>query len=572
MQKVKEEVWELKLGANYQSSGETTFTVWAPHHSNICLKLEGDKAVRMEKDALGYFSITHQASPGDLYFYQLENGSLRPDPVSRLLPKGVHGPTQVVDPSYTWHDEEWKKVEMCDALFYELHVGTFTERGTFESIIDRLDYLVELGVNVIELMPITQFPGRWNWGYDGVSLYAPCHTYGGPLGLKRLVDMCHKKGIAVCLDVVYNHLGPEGNILNDFGPYFHNRYHTPWGKALNYDSAYSNEVRRYIIDNARYWVEEYHIDFLRLDAVHGIFDFSAHEMLHHLVEEVSIPIIAENELNDCRYLRTKEEGGWEFAALWNDDYHHAIHAYLTGENHIYYADFGTLDHITTCLKECFYYTGKYSKFRKRDVGNSAEGIPLEKFICFIQNHDQVGNRPLSDRLSTLISSEKLKVAATLNILSPMTPMLFMGEEYGETNPFDYFVDFSDEKLMRSIYEGRKREFRSESMPFPGKESYMQSRLTWKTEGDFLQLYKTLIALRKEHPPRKGITSADVTVHQGEDWLAFEYPTRSDKVLAVLAVFKPMTLELPLAQREVLFSTQNITKKWNFEGECATVLV
>lgn len=569
--------WRLLLGADYLGQGETAFTVWAPLQSALWLKVEGQKPIPMKRDEWGYFTLTEAASPGDLYTYQLVNGLQRPDPVSRLLPKGVHGPTQIVNTDYDWHDGEWSGIELSDAIFYELHVGTFSPRGTFEAIIDRLDYFLELGINMIELLPIAQFAGRWNWGYDGVSLYAPCYAYGGPLGLKRLVDHCHKKGIGVCLDVVYNHFGPEGNYLAEFAPYLHNRYHTPWGKALNYDSAMSDHVRRYVIDNALYWVYEYHIDALRLDAIHGIFDFSAHEMLRELREALpkNVHVIGENNLNDCRFLRPKEEGGWEFSAVWNDDFHNAMHAYFTKENHIYYGDFGKLEHITKCLDEGIVYSGQYSPFSKRRRGNSAENIPYEKFICFIQNHDQVGNRPFGERLSTLLPLSRLKMAATLNILSPMTPMLFMGEEYGEENPFEYFVDFSDEKLMRSIYEGRKREFHCDHMPFPGKESYMKSHLSWDTKASYQEvysMYRKLIALRKEYPPKKGLVANDVNVFSEEEWFAFEYPTRVDKSLVVLLVFAPCQIELPFEQREVIFSTQNVSKKWEFTEETALVLL
>ncbi|MFZ0565307.1 MAG: malto-oligosyltrehalose trehalohydrolase [Chlamydiales bacterium] len=586
----------LDLGANIQQDGSTSFKVWAPFHLSLAVEIEKKGIFPLLKQPEGYFSLTvEEVGTQDCYFYVMENGLNRPDPVSRSLPKGVHGPTQIIDPySYEWQDGDWKGIDLRDCIFYELHVGTFTSEGTFEAIIEKLDYLIDLGVNCIEIMPVAQFPGRWNWGYDGASLYAPFSGYGGAEGLKQLVDASHQKGIAVCLDVVYNHLGPEGNYLGEFGPYFSEIYHTPWGKAFNYDGAYSDSVRDFVIKNALYWIVEYHIDALRLDALHGIYDFSASPMLPELVVEVKkisealgkkIHILAETGLNDSRVVRPKEEGGWEMSALWNDDFHHAAHVSLTNERGTYYQDFEGLSDLAKALKRAFIYDGEYSVFRKKRHGNSAVGLSFEKFIVFIQNHDQIGNRPLGERLSVLVGRERLKLAALLLLMTPSPPLLFMGEEYGERAPFEYFVDYEEEQLMRSIYEGRKKEFHKEDMPFPGKESFDNSLLTWDMDRELFSLYRDLIAFRKQNLPKKGITGEDVQVYYSpeEEWLAWEYQAESGKWIGVICYLGKekdfIRLKLPfkhLSQGKVLLSTQKIASlggegELTISSDCAVVV-
>ncbi|TFH04164.1 MAG: malto-oligosyltrehalose trehalohydrolase, partial [Spirochaetales bacterium] len=378
--------------------------------------------------------------------------------------------------------------------------------------------LLELGVTAIELMPVAQFPGERNWGYDGVYPFAPQNSYGGPLGLKKLIDACHGRGLAVVLDVVYNHLGPEGNYLHGFGPYFTDRYRTPWGEAVNFDGPYSDEVSRYFIDNALYWICEYHVDALRLDAVHGIFDFSARHFLKELAAEVhreaeslgrEIHVIAESDLNDVRLIDSPDKGGYGLDGQWNDDFHHILHTLLTGEKDGYYQDFAGVAQMVTSFNERFVYSGQYSRFRQRCHGNSAAGIPAEQFVVFAQNHDQVGNRMLGERLPSLVSFESLKLAAGAVLLSPYIPLLFMGEEYGEEAPFLYFISHSDPGLMEAVREGRKEEFRSFSSggdpPDPGSiETYLRSkpdqgkRFSGKNAVLF-QFHKTLIALRKNIP-------------------------------------------------------------------------
>ncbi|WP_447984234.1 malto-oligosyltrehalose trehalohydrolase [Nitrospira sp. Nam74] len=461
---------QLNLGAQPHASG-TRFTVWAPHASRIDLKLvdESRTPLPMIRRAAGYFETdAPNVRTGDRYVYLLDGNKERPDPASRSQPEGVHGPSEVVDPrQFQWTDRHWHGLAREQLIIYELHVGTLTTRGTFQAIIPYLGYLRDLGITAIELMPVAQFPGTRNWGYDGVGLFAPQNTYGGPQGLKELVNACHQHGIAVILDVVYNHVGPEGNYLADFGPYFTDRYRTPWGSAINYDGPDSDDVRHFVVSNAIYWVTEYHIDALRLDAIHGIYDFSAVHILKELADAVHAEagrlgrtalVIAESDLNDSRIISPSGEGGYGLDAQWSDDFHHALHVLLTGERAGYYEDFGQLADLTTALQDGFVYAGQHSKHRRRRHGNTIRHRPPQQLVICAQNHDQIGNRALGERLSTLVPAEALKSAATAVLLAPQTPMLFMGEEYGETAPFQYFVDHSDADLNEAVRQGRKKEF------------------------------------------------------------------------------------------------------------------
>lgn len=570
----KMNAWQLDLGANPSQTGKTQFKVWAPHHASFFLRVIGKQTFSMEKESCGFFTLeTDSVEPGDHYYYVMGNGLARPDPVSRFLPRGVHGPTEIIDPSgYNWHDQSWKGIHLRDAIFYELHVGVYTPEGTFDALIDKLDYFKELGINCVEIMPFAHFPGRFNWGYDGASLYAPFSGYGGVGGFKRFVDACHQAKIAVCLDVVYNHLGPEGNYLKEFGPYFSSTYHTPWGKAFNYDGAYNDFVREYVIKNALYWIVEYHVDMLRLDAIHGIYDFSPIPMLSELsaaIHEISktlgrqVHVIAETGQNDANVVRSPAVGGWDICAIWNDDYHHSAHVALTGESTTYYGDFNGLPDLAAALSKNFVFDGKYSPFLKKRHGCASSDIPFEKFIVFLQNHDQTGNRPMGDRLSTLVNKDRLKIAACLSLLSPSIPMLFMGEEYGETAPFEYFVDYENENLMRSVYEGRKREFHRQDMPFPGKESFKNSQLTWKGDKELFALYKNLIALRKDNLPKVGLVPREIHVYLSEEkWIAWEYPTRQKEWIGIFIYLGDEKLELPSfpfqkVKGELLLATQKI---------------
>ncbi len=405
--------WALDIGASLISKEEVRFKVWAPLTEKFSVEITSQKKtriIRLDKNERGYFEgIGKGVYNGDCYFYVLENESRHPDPASRFQPAGVHGPSQIIDTSnFQWEDEGWEGVPFRKFIIYELHVGTFSRDGTFESVIPYLDYLKELGITAVELMPVAQFPGERNWGYDGVYPFAPQNSYGGPRGLKTLINTCHKKGIAVILDVVYNHLGPEGNYLRNFGPYFTDKYKTPWGDAINFDGPYSDEVRHFFISNALYWLTEYHADALRIDAIHGIFDFSAKHFLQELGETVrnqaellgrNVRLMVESNLNDVRFINPIEIGGYGLDAQWNDDFHHSLHTLITGEDKGYYQDFGEMEHLIKAFREGFVYSGGYSKFRKRRYGNSSIDRPAHQFIVFSQNHDQVGNRMSGDRLA-----------------------------------------------------------------------------------------------------------------------------------------------------------------------------
>ncbi|NMG11382.1 malto-oligosyltrehalose trehalohydrolase [Brasilonema sp. UFV-L1] len=516
----------MKIGAHYLGNGHCEFSVWAPNAEAVAIKIVSpqERIFPMQRhEAEGYWHIkADDIQPGTLYYYQLNNGESRPDPASYLQPLGVHGPSQVIDPSFTWNDSNWSGVSLESMIIYELHVGTFTKEGTFEAIIPRLKDLRELGVNAIEIMPIAQFPGDEttdgcayrNWGYDGVYPFAVQNSYGSPEELKRLVDACHQEGMAVVLDVVYNHFGPEGNYMSHFGPYFTETYRTPWGSAINFDNAYSHDVRHYFIENALYWLRDYHIDGLRLDAIHAIYDFGAKHFLEELAENVislreqqgrKIYLIAESDLNDPRVVRPPELGGYGIDAQWSDDFHHALHSLLTGDNIGYYEDFGKCEHLAKAYQQTFVYDWKYSAHRRRFHGSSTGDRPLTQFVACIQNHDQIGNQLLGERLSQLVSFEALKLAAGAVILSPYIPLLFMGEEYGEEAPFTYFVSHSDPDLIKAVRQGRKQEFAAfhyaGEPPDPeSSQTFLKCKLNWekRKEGKHQILwsfYQNLIQLR-----------------------------------------------------------------------------
>jgi maltooligosyltrehalose trehalohydrolase len=476
--------------------------------------------VEMAPEEGGYFQVfCPGVKSGDLYRYLLDGTVERPDPASRCQPQGVHGPSQVIDPgSHTWKDAGWQGVPLTDFIIYELHVGAFSTAGTFAGVAQRLDYLCELGITAVELMPVAQFPGDRNWGYDGVFPFAVQMSYGGPDRLKGLVDDCHRRGLAVILDVVCNHLGPEGNYLHAFGPYFTDRYRTPWGDAVNFDGPGSDGVRDYFIANALFWIAEYHIDALRLDAVHAIYDFSARHILdelgdavHRLAATLGRPayVIAESDLNDSRLIRPRALGGYGLDAQWNDDFHHALHALLTGERQGYYEDFGGFGRLFTAFTEGFVYSGGYSRYRQRRHGNDAADIDPWRFVVFAQNHDQVGNRWAGDRLARHLDPERLKLAAAAVLLAPYLPLLFMGEEYGESAPFQYFVNHADPALIEAVRGGRRQEFAefagAGEIPDPqAKATFLRSRINLgqRHHGQHELLYGfycRLIELRKRNP-------------------------------------------------------------------------
>ncbi|HLI23620.1 MAG TPA: malto-oligosyltrehalose trehalohydrolase [Acidimicrobiales bacterium] len=511
----------------------TRFAVWAPGHRRVELVLD-DRRVDMEADPeaadrpgsgppdrWGWWSVgVEGAGPGTRYRFSVDGGPPRPDPRSRWQPHGVDGPSAVDDPrSFPWSDGGWRGARLAGAVIYELHVGTFSAEGTFEGAIAHLDHLVDLGVTAVEIMPVAEASGERGWGYDGVDLWAPHHAYGGPRGLRRLVDACHARGLAAVLDVVYNHLGPAGNYLAEFGPYFTDRYRTPWGQAVNFDGEGSDGVRRFVIDNALMWLSDYHFDGLRLDAVHAIYDDSA----LHVLEEMALSVdaladhlgrplwlIAESDRNDARLVRSREAGGYGLAASWDDDYHHALHSALTGERSGYYADYGSLTQVGRALERVFVYGRDWSPFRRRHHGRPVGDVPASRFVVCAQNHDQVGNRAVGERLAALTSTGRLHVAAALVLLGPCVPMLFQGEEWGASTPFQYFTAHEDPQLGRAVSEGRRREFGAfgwdpADVPDPqDPATFERSRLDWRElasepHAGLLRWHRRLIALRRAYP-------------------------------------------------------------------------
>jgi maltooligosyltrehalose trehalohydrolase len=511
---------KLDVGAVCLSNGGVRFRVWAPFCRSVHVELHGRERLPLLSSDEGWFEATvASVGPGTRYMYLLDAERWRPDPVSRALPEGVHGPSEVIDTSaFVWTDSGWRGPALKNLILYELHVGTFTPEGTFDAVIPRLPALRALGITAIELMPVASFPGVRNWGYDGVGVYAPQRSYGGPAGLQRFVNACHAIGLAVVLDVVYNHFGPEGNYLADFGPYFTDRYETPWGKAINYDGADAGPVRQFVVENACYWIREYHLDGLRLDAVHGIFDASPVHILRELnctvhAEAVrlrrSVLVIAESDLNDRRVIIPVQEGGFGLDAQWSDDFHHALHALLTGEREGYYADFGTLEQLATAYASSFVFSGQHSTYRARPHGTPVVDLPVERFVICAQNHDQIGNRAEGDRLAALIPFDALKLAAAAVLLSPYIPLLFMGEEYGEPAPFQFFTDFEDPALQRAVRQGRQGEFKcfgwSAVIPDPqDPATFARSTLDWARRermphAHLMALYRALLSLRQAEP-------------------------------------------------------------------------
>jgi len=521
--------FSLDIGATPVPGG-VRFRVWAPAVTSLQVELvdAGELKTPLRRDG-EYFHGVVPASVGDRYWYWLDGTLRRPDPASRSQPDGVHGPSRVIDPAFAWNDRGWRGKSLDELIFYELHVGAFTPEGTFDAAIQRLDYLNELGITAIELMPVAQFPGKRNWGYDGVFPFAPQLSYGGTAGLKRFVDACHQKGLAVILDVVYNHLGPEGNYLHAFAPYFTDRYRTPWGDAVNLDGPYSDGVRHYFIANACHWISEYHIDGLRLDAVHGIFDFSARHFLAELKEAVRLLadnlgrpayVIAESDLNDPRLITDSAHGGFGLDAQWCDDFHHTLHTLLTGERDGYYEDFGEFAQLVTAFREGFVYAGDYSKYRRRRHGSPSGKLPPSNFVVCVQNHDQVGNRARGDRLAEQLSAEQLRLAAAAVILSPYLPLLFMGEEYGEKTPFPFFTSHGDPELAEAVRLGRQvaLSVSEGEMPDPqAEETFLSAKIDpiKRRNGWHRHLFdftRELIRLRKSLAPLARLSREGMLVH------------------------------------------------------------
>jgi maltooligosyltrehalose trehalohydrolase len=576
------------VGSFLKNQNACSFTVWAPLRKKVEVVIENEKSLHeLTKNDVGYWSATvENIKPGTNYFFRLDGDKKYPDPASRAQPDGVHGPSAVVEHTYHWTDTEWKGIPLYDMVIYELHVGTFTGSHDFDGVIAKLPYLKKLGINAIELMPLSQFPGGRNWGYDGVFPFAVQASYGGAQGLKKLVDEAHLHRIAVILDVVYNHQGPEGNYFSAYGPYFTEKYKTGWGKAINFDDAWCDGVRHYYWQNALMWLDEFHIDGLRLDAVHAIWDLSA----SHFIEELSAKVknleeqcgrkkvlIAEFDLNNPRYISPVSKGGYGMDGQWIDEFHHALHALVTGEVDGYYEDFGDTDHLAKSLKHSYVYTGQYSIHRKKFFGREPEATTYDQFIVFAQNHDQIGNRMLGDRLTTMLSGEALKLTAATFLLSPHVPMLFMGEEYGEKNPFQYFVSHTDPALVEMVRKGRKEEFSyfkwQGEVPDPQSEkTFQQCILSWNMEkhqeGKMLfSFYQHLIDFRKKRPAMQGTTRDSLEVlSSGNRIISFERKFRNDCILIVLNFNKqPVSFTLP-AKQKVKKIFDSSSAQWNGPGE------
>jgi maltooligosyltrehalose trehalohydrolase len=552
--------WEQPLGAFPAGPSATAFRVWAPRAEGLVLRA-GGRVHELGDAGYGIREAELPVGPGEDYAYVLEGFEL-PDPCSRWQPAGLRGPSRVLDvAAFEWTDAGFQAPDLRDLVVYELHVGTFTQEGTFEAAIPYLRGLRELGVTAVELMPVAEFPGAHGWGYDGVYLSAAHGPYGGPLGLQRLVDAAHGEGLAVLLDVVYNHLGASGAMaMEAFGPYFTERHETIWGRAINFDDADSDPVREWVLQSAEQWIRDFHVDGLRLDAVHAILDSSPTHLVQklcgrlHAIEPRAL-VIAESGLNDPRVVRSHERGGWGCDAVWADDFHHALRVLLTGDRDGYYAEFGDVRQLAKAFRRPHVHDGTYSSFRRRRFGARADDLPPERFVVFAQNHDQVGNRALGDRLPV----HARPLAALCTLLSPFTPMLFMGEEHGERHPFQFFSDHIDEEIAVATREGRRREFAAftrfagEEVPDPqDPATFRSSKLSREGEPVGLRdLYARLLAARRELPPGD---AAPVEYDEHQGWLRV-----GRGPYAVLANFSRRPAHVPVDHPvEVVLATHHAT--------------
>ena len=552
------------------------FSVWAPFAETLELVTEEGGTSRrsaMRREADGYWHAESDAAIArGGYRYAVDGKGPFPDPRSRWQPHGVHGASHLIEAGLprAGGGSGFRPKPMQEAVIYELHVGTFTPAGTYAAAAEKIDHLADLGVTHVELMPLATFPGRRGWGYDGVNLYAPLPAYGTPEDLARFVDRCHERGLAVLLDVVYNHLGPDGNYLSRYGPYFTDRVKTPWGEAINYDGASSDEVRRFVIDNACMWLRDYGFDGLRLDAVHAIFSFEAIHILEELAAAVrrlgdelhrSFVLIAESDLNDPRLVHPVSRGGYGLDAHWSDDFHHAVHRYFTGETSGYYADFHGLADVAAALRDGYVYQGQYSAFRQRRHGRPPTGVGSDQLVVCAQNHDQIGNRARGERLSMLVDVPRLRAIAALTMLSPFVPLLFQGEEWGARTPFLYFTDHQDPNLGRAVTEGRTREFASfkwtGDVPDPqAAETFERSKLDWSEamrspHAGLIDWYRKLIALRASRAPRLSRAKPKVKFDEREQWLRLEHA-------GLLALFNfgdaPRRIALPAGSWELALAS------------------
>jgi len=548
----------------------TTFSVWAPVAHRAEIEVAGQRYPMSQENAgtsSGWWSAdVPDVAAGIDYGFRLDDGETLSDPRSLRQPFGVAGLSRRYDHSaFRWTDERWRGGALHGSVIYELHVGTFTAEGTFEAAVGRLDHLRDLGVHAVELMPVATFPGEHGWGYDGINLWAVHEPYGGPDGLKRFVDACHERGLAVLLDVVYNHVG-IGNRLGDFGPYFTAAHQTPWGPAVNLDQPGSDEVRAFLIGNALMWLRDYHLDGLRLDAVHALEDHRALHFLEELATEVhalaarlnrELILIAESDTNDPRLVTSREAGGYGLAAQWSDDFHHSVHAAITGERQGYYCDFGSLATLAKTYTKVFFHDGIWSAFRGRTHGRQVDvfRVPAHRFLGYLQNHDQIGNRASGDRIAAMISPELVKVGAGLVLTSPYTPMLFMGEEWGADTPWQYFTDHIEPWLAEAVAAGRKSEFAAHGwdaadVPDPQDEAtFLRSKLDWEQRHHEPHLglhawYRELISLRRARPeltdPRLDRVHADFD--EDARWIMVRRGT-----LRIAANLGQKAVRLPLGQ-------------------------
>ncbi|MEW2475288.1 malto-oligosyltrehalose trehalohydrolase [Micromonospora gifhornensis] len=547
------------------------FTVWAPEAKRVRLRLpDADHEMRAGRG--GWWRVEVPDAGADYAYLLDDDNQALPDPRSLRQPFGVHGVSRVYDHSaFAWTDGAWTGRQLPGSILYELHVGTFTPEGTFDAAIDKLDHLVDLGVDMIELLPVNAFNGEHNWGYDGVCWFAPHEPYGGPDGLKRLVDAAHAKGLGVILDVVYNHFGPSGAYAPRFAPYLSDRT-TPWGQAVNLDGPHSDGVRRFILDSVLMWLRDYHVDGLRLDAVHAMPDTRAVHLLEEIAVEVEslsvhlgrpLSLIAESDLNDPRLISPREAGGYGLQAQWNDDAHHALHTLLTGERQGYYGDFGTMECLAEVLTGAFFHTGTWSSFRNRQHGRPVDPrTPGHRFVAYLQNHDQIGNRAVGDRLSASLSPAMLRVGAVLLMASPFTPMLFMGEEWAASTPWQYFTSHPEPELAAAVVLGRRQEFAThgwsaEAVPDPqDRQTFVRSRLDWaeldKPEHRAMyDFYRRLIALRKSRPELSDPHLFAVEVRHGDRFLVMR---RGGCLVAANLAGKPQRVTLPGVARRVLLAT------------------
>jgi len=571
------------------------FRVWAPFPKRLEVQV-GQRRFPMAVTGNGWWNAEITGSnPDDDYGFVLDGEGPFPDPRSAWQPNGVHQLSRRLDhAAFQWTDADWQAPPLSSAIIYELHIGTFTPSGTFESAIEKLDHLKDLGVTHVELMPVCEFAGDRGWGYDGVDLFAPHHAYGGPEGLKRLVDNCHARHLSVLLDVVYNHVGPSGNYLGKFGPYFTTQHTGPWGTAINFDGPDSGEVRRFFCDNALMWLRDYHVDGLRLDAVHAIFDGSAFQFLEQLGMEVKqlearlgrhLVLIPESDLNDPRLLWPRERGGFGLDAQWSDDFHHALHAVLTGERNGYYSDFGTLDDLCRALREGYVFSGQYSAHRHRRHGRKPDGLSGHHFLAYMQNHDQIGNRAKGERSSGLMSGGRLKIAAALVLASPFVPMLFQGEEWGAATPFLYFTDYPEPELAKGVREGRCREFAAfgwkpeETFDPQDRNTLEHSKLDWSEllrspHQEMFEWHRRLIQLRRSEPALTDGELESVRTHHDEkaSWLVVERGP-----LSVVSNLGGCTRSIPLraGRHQVLLSSvtleESVCDEANLPPESVAIL-